>query len=170
MKLGDGFDRKRRRHHHDVGEPHHAGDRNGVAQEHEGKILVERRPDRVVGRVEHDGVAVGGELISAFAAIMPPEPVRFSITNCWPRWSESHSPMMRATMSFGPPAAKPTNQCTGRLGYLSAASAGAAKTDAEEAEQPHQQSDGAHRILPYSFFRISVFDCETPCELQPTIP
>src|SRR5262245_47171143 len=54
---------------------------------------------------------------------MPPEPTRFSITNCWPRWFESHSPMMRATMSFGPQAAKPTTQCTGLLGYLACADA-----------------------------------------------
>src|SRR5258705_1343967 len=42
-----------------LGEPHHAGDRRGVAQEHERETLVERRSDRIVGCDEHDGVAVG---------------------------------------------------------------------------------------------------------------
>jgi hypothetical protein len=59
-ELGRRPHRQRRRHHHDVGEPHHAGNRRAVAQEYERKILVERLPDRVVGRDEHDGVAVGG--------------------------------------------------------------------------------------------------------------
>ena len=36
-----------------------AGDRGGVAHVHKGKVFVERRPDRIVGRDEHDGVAVG---------------------------------------------------------------------------------------------------------------
>src|SRR6476660_3508880 len=54
---------------------------------------------------------------------MPPEPARFSTTNCWPRWSESHSLRIRATMSFGPPAVNPTTKCTGRMGYFSPAAA-----------------------------------------------
>jgi hypothetical protein len=59
MNSPDGLHRQRRRHHHDIGEPHHAGDRSGVAQEHERKVLVQRRPDGIVGGDEHDGVAVG---------------------------------------------------------------------------------------------------------------
>jgi hypothetical protein len=56
----------------------------------------------------------------AAAAMLPPEPVRFSTTNCWPKWSDSHWLMMRATVSTGPPAEKPIIQRTGRVGYSAA--------------------------------------------------
>src|SRR5262249_7706841 len=51
---------------------------------------------------------------------MPPWPVRSSTTIGWPRWGLSQSPKMRAVVSFGPPAAEPTTQWTGGLGYWSA--------------------------------------------------
>ena len=41
---------------------------------------------------------------------------RFSITNGWPRRSDNHWPISRALVSSGPPAAKPTSKCTGRVG------------------------------------------------------
>jgi hypothetical protein len=48
--------------------------------------------------------------------MLPPEPVRFSTMNCWPKRSVSHCAMIRATISTGPPAEKPMIQCTGRSG------------------------------------------------------
>jgi hypothetical protein len=45
---------------------------------------------------------------------------RLSTMNCWPVRSDSHCPMSRALMSFGPPAAKPTTMRTGRDGYVCA--------------------------------------------------
>src|ERR1019366_7177291 len=58
------------------------------------------------------------ELITVCAASMPPAPVRSSMTNGTPRYSANHAPMIRAPMSFGPPAAKPTTKVTGRLGHV----------------------------------------------------
>ena len=57
-ELSHRFHREVRRHHHDVGELHGAGDRRGVAHVIERQVLVERLADRVVRRDEHDGVAV----------------------------------------------------------------------------------------------------------------
>ena len=65
-EFGDRPHRQRRRHHHDVGQLHGAGDRRGVAGVHERQVLVERGADRVVGRDEHDGVAVRRRLDHRF--------------------------------------------------------------------------------------------------------
>jgi hypothetical protein len=58
----------------------------------------------------------GAAFTTASVAILVPAPGRFSTTNCWPSRSESHCPMIRATMSVAPPAAKPTMMRTGRAG------------------------------------------------------
>src|ERR1051325_8936402 len=63
----------------------------------------------------------GGDSITYFAAIMPPWPALFSTTQGWPRCGCSQSQKMRATMSFGPPARKPTTNLIGRVGNFSAA-------------------------------------------------
>src|SRR5262245_45398086 len=49
--------------------------------------------------------------------MFPPAPTLFSMTNCWPRRSDRNCPMIRATVSFGPPAVNETIQWTGRVGY-----------------------------------------------------
>src|SRR5205823_9321012 len=49
--------------------------------------------------------------------ILPPAPGRFSITNDWPRRSDSHCPIRRATTSDPPAAANPVSRCTGLFGY-----------------------------------------------------
>jgi len=45
-----------------------------------------------------------------------PAPGLFSMTNCWPRRSDSHWPIRRAMMSVDPPAANGTTMRTGRAG------------------------------------------------------
>src|SRR5262245_25910300 len=58
-----------------------------------------------------------GASTTASVAILPPAPVRFSMTNGWPSRSDSHCPKRRARMSGAPPAANPTMMRTGRDGY-----------------------------------------------------
>ena len=48
--------------------------------------------------------------------VVPPAPATFSTTNCWPSAFEKYSPVMRAMMSVGPPAANGTMIVTGRDG------------------------------------------------------
>ena len=48
--------------------------------------------------------------------VVPPAPATFSTTNCWPSAFEKYSPVMRAMMSVGPPAANGTTIVTGRDG------------------------------------------------------
>src|ERR1700726_3463034 len=52
--------------------------------------------------------------------MLPPAPGRFSTTMGWPRRTDSHWPIKRATTSTEPPGAKPTTTRTGRDGYVSA--------------------------------------------------
>src|SRR2546423_850712 len=47
---------------------------------------------------------------------MPPAPVMFSITICWPRISLNRAARMRASVSTGPPAAYGTTMVTARVG------------------------------------------------------
>src|SRR5258708_24200739 len=54
---------------------------------------------------------------------MPPCPGLFSTTQGWPRYGCSQSQKTRATMSFAPPARKPTTNLIGRFGNFSAADA-----------------------------------------------
>src|SRR4030088_134160 len=49
-----------------------------------------------------------------------PAPVLFSITNCWPSFSDSRWPIKRAIISVAPPGGYPTTKRTGRVGYSSA--------------------------------------------------
>src|SRR3977135_2878395 len=58
----------------------------------------------------------GAALITDWVAILPPAPPRFSMTTCWPRRSDSHWAILRATMSVGPPGGNGTIQCTVRVG------------------------------------------------------
>jgi hypothetical protein len=48
--------------------------------------------------------------------VVPAAPATFSITTVWPRLAVMRSPMTRATMSVGPPAANGTTIVIGRLG------------------------------------------------------
>src|ERR1043166_9165272 len=90
---------------------------------------------------------------------MPPWPVRSSTTNCVPRWLPSQSPKMRAVVSLGPPAAKPTIQWIGRLGYLSAA-----RTPNVIADMPIRATSRADRratricTSPWNYAAGSVID------------
>src|SRR5262249_56660299 len=49
--------------------------------------------------------------------MVPPAPVRFSITICWPIARDIDSPTTRATKSSPPPGASGTMKRTGRLGH-----------------------------------------------------
>src|SRR5713101_255392 len=53
--------------------------------------------------------------------VVPPAPVTFSTTTCWPSVRDLWSPTMRATTSVGPPAAKGTMRVMGRSGYAACA-------------------------------------------------
>src|SRR5262249_55806835 len=55
--------------------------------------------------------------------MLPAPPGRFSTTNCWPRCSDSHCPINRATMSVVPAGPNGTIMRTGRLGYACALAA-----------------------------------------------
>jgi hypothetical protein len=48
----------------------------------------------------------GGDLATAAMAILPLAPVQFSTTTAWPHFCARRSPMMRASASGAPPAAK----------------------------------------------------------------
>src|SRR6516162_1746511 len=50
--------------------------------------------------------------------MVPPAPVRFSITICWPIARDTDSPTTRATKSSPPPGASGTMKRTGRLGHV----------------------------------------------------
>src|SRR5687767_7957522 len=52
---------------------------------------------------------------------LPPAPLLFSMTNCWPRRADSRSEKMRAAASTLPPAANGTITVTGRVGHCWAA-------------------------------------------------
>src|SRR6516162_1393385 len=60
----------------------------------------------------------GGLLIAVSMPIVPPAPVRFSITICWPIARDTGSPTRRATKSSPPPGASGTMKRTGRLGHV----------------------------------------------------
>ena len=45
-----------------------------------------------------------------------PAPGLFSITNCWPSFSDRRWPISRAMMSVEPPGGYPTTHFTGRVG------------------------------------------------------
>src|SRR5262249_29544648 len=49
--------------------------------------------------------------------VVPPAPVTFSTTICWPSERDMVSPPMRATTWVGPPGAKGTFGVMGRSGY-----------------------------------------------------
>ena len=53
---------------------------------------------------------------TASVPILLPAPGRFSMRNGWPRRSDSHCPIGRATISNPPPAGAPTIRRTGRDG------------------------------------------------------
>src|SRR5262245_14437631 len=57
-------------------------------------------------------------------------PVRFSVTNCWPRIWPILAPTMRAVRSAVEPGAKPLMTCTGWLGNSCAGAAVAASSAA----------------------------------------
>src|SRR5216684_2929622 len=63
------------------------------------------------------GVACAARVVP----VVPPAPVTFSTTTCWPSVRDMWSPTMRATTSVGPPAAKGTMRVMGRSGYAACA-------------------------------------------------
>ena len=58
-ELLDGLHRQRSGHHHEVGEPHHSGNRDRIAQEIERQPPVERDSDGIIGGHEQKRVTVG---------------------------------------------------------------------------------------------------------------
>ena len=58
----------------------------------------------------------GCERAAVAAAVIPPAPGMFSMTNGWPIWAESFCATERVTISPGPPGPKPTRIFTGRDG------------------------------------------------------
>src|SRR5262245_56204268 len=59
----------------------------------------------------------GAALATKFAAMVPPAPSLFSTTIVWPSVLLIATPIVRATTSVGPPAAKGTINVTGLVGY-----------------------------------------------------
>src|SRR5262245_54982269 len=57
-KLSDSRHSERRRHHHNIGKPHHAGHWRAVPQEYEWQIFVERVANYIVGSDKHNCVTV----------------------------------------------------------------------------------------------------------------
>jgi hypothetical protein len=102
---------------HDLANAIDASHRCYIAQKIEIKFLVKSGIDRVVGPDHEQRITVRRR---TSAAILPPAPGRFSMTNRCPRRSDSHWPMRRASTSMAWPAANPTNGCTGRTGYACA--------------------------------------------------
>ena len=82
--------------------------------------------------------------MTACVAMLLPAPGRFSTMNCWPSRSESDCAMIRATMSVGPPAGKPTITRTGRVGY-SFACDGACRANKRDDEC--ENADDADHVL-----------------------
>src|ERR1700730_8055516 len=101
---------------HDLRLPGDARNWRDIADEIEIELSVEAGIDCVRRPDQKERIAVRGAFTTAWVAILVPAPGRFSITNGWPRRSDSHCPISRATMSYPPPAAKPTMMCTGRDG------------------------------------------------------
>src|SRR4051812_9281749 len=68
----------------------------------------------------------GGAPITALAALMPPAPGMFSITNRWPSFSPSFSATRREVTSATPPGPNGRTIFTGRSGYFCADAGGIA--------------------------------------------
>src|SRR5262245_15784927 len=96
-------------HHHDIGHAHDACDRRDVAEEIVALIALGVPTSRSV-------YPSAGARTTASVPIIVDAPGRFSITNCWPRRSESHWPISRARMSVVPAGANGTIKRTGRVG------------------------------------------------------
>src|SRR5262245_24295088 len=100
--------------------------------------------------------------------IVPPAPVRFSMTICWPIARVIASPTTRATKSSPPPGASGTMKRTGRLGHSSDAGVGCARVVLGEsrtgATPPSNASPpAAVRVMNV---RRSIFDnIRSPCWL-----
>ena len=75
---------------HDIWYAEDASDWRDIADEIVVELVVERRVDRVERTDQEKRVAVAGARTTASVPILPPPPGLLSITNCWPRRSESH--------------------------------------------------------------------------------
>src|SRR5262249_55298551 len=62
----------------------------------------------------------GGALATRSEPTVPPAPLGFSTTTCWPSTSLSPWARMRPATSLGPPAANGTTRVSGRLGKFCA--------------------------------------------------
>src|SRR5262249_40785224 len=62
----------------------------------------------------------GGALATRSEPTVPPAPLGFSTTTCWPRTSLSPWARMRPATSLGPPAANGTTRVSGRVGKFCA--------------------------------------------------
>ena len=88
-ELRNGHDRKRRIYHQHMGHAHDAGDRLDVADEIEGKLLIERVIDRVGGNDLEQRIAVRWGLNDRLGSEIATAPGRFSTMNGWPSRSGS---------------------------------------------------------------------------------
>jgi hypothetical protein len=79
------------------------------------ELVVESRVDRMRACHQEERIAVGRRA-TASVPIVPPAPGRLSMTNGWPRRSDSHCAIGRARMSLVLPAGKVTTIRTGRAG------------------------------------------------------
>ena len=61
---------------------------------------------------------------------MPPAPLTFSMTTCWPRTSDRRTLRMRAMLSEALPAANGTTIVSGRIGQSCAVASCTATADA----------------------------------------
>src|SRR5215211_6348689 len=112
-ELGNRLRRERWVYHHNEGDRVDAGDGCDVAEEVEIEFLVKRRIDRGRGADQEEVYPSGGAFTTRSVPILLPGPGLFSMTNCWPRRSDSHWPIRRALMSVDPPAANGTTMRTG---------------------------------------------------------
>src|SRR6516162_2861487 len=104
-------------HHHYVGHAEDACDRHDVAEEIVIELAFEeRRIDRARRAEQQERMTSAGARTTASVPIVVDAPGRFSITNCWPRRSDSQCPIRRATMSVVPAGVNGTITRTGRVG------------------------------------------------------
>src|SRR6516165_12752032 len=104
-------------HDYDVGHAEDACDRHDVAEEIVIDLAFEERCiDRARRGGQQERITIRGRTHDHLGPDRVDAPGRFSMTNCWPRCSESHCPISRAAMSVVPAGANGTITRTGHVG------------------------------------------------------
>jgi len=106
----DGFEHDDKR---PADQPHHRGD---VANEIEMEPVIECGVDRVRHADQEQRVTLCGRFRDHLGGDIGTRAWPFSMTNGWPRRSDSHWPSRRAVMSAAPPGGNPTMMRTGHVG------------------------------------------------------